>query len=187
MFFKQAAITLMFAVLLIPHSMGNGDDDPTWNPTADAIAPVDGRNFFIIEYRGDVHEPNKWLVKMQFPPPPDWAGAIQARMLTMLVLKNVGVAISFLDGATHFRQSDRQRKRNDAAESFVWEICSRTEEMWATDPEVSEDGTAVAVNVFYRRGDVAVNLAEAMIEMGHAKPSPDGEVYDWGARSVTLR
>ena len=169
-------------------ALGNGDDDPTWNPPADAVEPDGARNYFIIEYQGDVHEPNRFLVKAQSPPPPDWAGVIQARMLTMLVLNNVSVSTSRVDySRRHFVQCDRQRKRNDAAESFVWEICSRTEEMWFENPTVSQDGTAVKADVFFRRGGVVVNLAEAMLEMGHAMPSPDGEEYDWGKPIVVLR
>ena len=38
--------------------------------------PLPDKNYFRIEHRGDVHEPNRWLVKFQVPPP-DWPGAVQ--------------------------------------------------------------------------------------------------------------
>jgi len=52
--------------------------------------------------------------------------------------------------------------------------------LWAENPQETEDGTAALVDVYYKRGDVTVDMAEAMIEMGHAKVPADGSAYDWG-------
>ena len=143
--------------------------------------PLPDQNYFRIEHRGDVHEPNRWLVKFQVPPP-DWPGAVGATMHAMLVLRGVDVPTSRVDWDKPYWQADRQRARNAVAESFVWEILSRTEVLWAENPEEAEDGTAALVDVYYKRGDVTVNMADAMVEMGHARPQVDGSAYDWGAR-----
>lgn len=156
-----------------------GADMPDDNPYD---VPLPGKSYFRIEHRGDVHEPNRWLVKFQVPPP-DWPGAVQATMHTMLVLRGVDVPTSRVDWDRPFWQADRQRERNAAAESFVWEILSRTELLWAENPEEAGDGTAAVVDVYYTRGEVTVNMAEAMVEMGHAKTPIDGMPYDWGTPS----
>ncbi|MDE0041723.1 MAG: hypothetical protein OXT74_06785 [Candidatus Poribacteria bacterium] len=158
------------------------DQWPVTSETQDSPyydVPLPDKNYFRIEHRGDVHEPNRWLVKFQVPPP-DWPGAIQATMHTMLVLRGVDVSTSRVDWEKPYWQADRQRARNAVAESFVWEILSRTEVLWAENPEETEDGTAALVDVYYKRGDVTVNMADAMVEMGHAKPAMDGGAYDWG-------
>ena len=145
--------------------------------------PLPDQNYFRIEHRGDVHEPNRWLVKFQVPPP-DWPGAVGATMHAMLVLRGVDVPTSRVDWDKPYWQADRQRARNAVAESFVWEILSRTEVLWAENPEEAEDGTAALVDVYYKRGDVTVNMVDAMVEMGHAKhrgKMPLPQRYDWGA------
>ena len=158
------------------------DDEPDKLALGEGDVALPEKNYFRIEHRGDVHEPNRWLVKFQVTPP-DWPGAVGAQMHTMLVLRGVSVPTSLVDWDRPFWQVDRQRSRNAAAESFVWEILSRTERLWAENPEETEDGTAALVDVYYTRGDVVVNMAEAMVEMGHAKhrgkmPLPQSQ--DWG-------
>ena len=192
---KAPAIALLLACCVLTLS---GSAPPNDEPAEDVPfpeeevltsphdVPLPDKNYFRIEHRGDVHEPNRWLVKFQVPPP-DWPGAVQARMHTMLVLRGVDVPTSRVDWDRPYWQADRQRDRNASAESFVWEILSRTEALWAENPQATEDGTAALVDVYYTRGDVVVNMADAMVEMGHAMPAVDGASYDWGAPTPALR
>ena len=181
------AVVLFVCCVLVLSGSAPPDDETVasdqWPVTsgepADYDVPLPDKNYFRIEHRGDVHEPNRWLVKFQVPPP-DWPGAVQATMHTMLVLRGVDVPTSRVDWDKPYWQADRQRARNAVAESFVWEILSRTELLWAENPAETEDGTAALVDVYYKRGDVTVDMADAMVEMGHAKPEVDGSVYDWG-------
>ena len=157
------------------------DPDPEISDDSHEVA-LSKKNFFIIEYRGDVHEPNRWFVKMQRPPS-DWPGAVQARVFMMLELRNADVAISFIiwsDPERTFTMMDRQRKRNAIAESGVWELLSRTERLWAENPEPNKAGDAVVVDVYYERGGMTINFLDAMIEMGWAKRQQDTP-YDWGS------
>ena len=174
------ALCVFFCIIGVIVLSGSAPDEPVVSEEpSDYDVPLPDKNYFRIEHRGDVHEPNRWLVKFQVPPP-DWPGAVQATMHTMLVLRGVDVPTSRVDWDKPYWQVDRQRARNAVAESFVWEILSRTEVLWAENPEETEDGTAALVDVYYKRGDVTVDMAEAMIEMGHAKVPADGSVYDWG-------
>ena len=184
-----AVVLFVCCVLVLSGSAPPGDpvDSDQW-PTpsktedlSDYDVPLPDKSYFRIEHRGDVHEPNRWLVRFQVPPP-NWPGAVQATMHTMLVLRGVDVPTSRVNWDKPYWQADRQRARNAVAESFVWEILSRTEVLWAENPEEAEDGTAALVDVYYKRGDVTVNMADAMVEMGHARPQVDGSTYDWGAR-----
>ena len=152
---------------------------PVTSENPEYEVPLPDKNYFRIEHRGDVHEPNRWLVKFQVPPP-DWPGAVQATMHTMLELRGVDVPTSRVEWDEPYWRAERQRARNAVAESFVWEILSRTETLWAENPEITDDGTAALVDVYYKRGDTTVDMAAAMIEMGHARPAMDGDAYDWG-------
>ena len=189
-----AAALLFVCCVLVLSGSAPPEDDPAANiplPEEEALTsphdvPLPDKNYFRIEHRGDVHEPNRWLVKFQVPPP-DWPGAVQARMHTMLALRGVDVPTSRVDWDRPNWQVDRQRARNAVAESFVWEILSRTETLWAENPKATDDGTAVLVDVYYTRGDVIVNMADAMVEMGHARHAVDGASYDWGAPVPALR
>ncbi|MDE0298597.1 MAG: hypothetical protein OXN17_08200 [Candidatus Poribacteria bacterium] len=181
------ALCVLLCVVGVIVLSGSAPDDPvvsdqlpvTGEEPSDYDVPLPDKSYFRIEHRGDVHEPNRWLVKFQVPPP-DWPGAVQATMHTMLVLRGVDVPTSLVDWDKPYWQVNRQRTRNAAAESFVWEILSRTEMLWAENPEETEDGTAALVDVNYKRGDATVSMADAMVEMGHAKPATDGGAYDWG-------
>ena len=180
-------LCVLFCVIGVIVLSGSAPDDdsvvsdqrPVTSENSDYEVPLPDKNYFRIEHRGDVLEPNRWLVKFQVPPP-NWPGAVQATMHTMLVLRGVDVPTSRVDWDEPYWQTKRQRARNSVAESFVWEILSRTEMLWAEDPEVTEDGTAALVDVYYKRGDVTVDMADAMVEMGHAKVPVDDMPYDWG-------
>ena len=72
------------------------DQRPVTSENPEYEVPLPDKNYFRIEHRGDVHEPNRWLVKFQVPPP-DWPGAVQATMHTMLELRGVDVPTSRVD------------------------------------------------------------------------------------------
>lgn len=181
-----AALVVNYAIFAWASAPPDDEDFLTDDPAVERDVPLPDKNYFRVEYRGDVHEPNRWLVKFQVPPP-NWPGAVQARMFTMLVLRGVDVPISRIDWDLPYWRADRQRERNAVAESFVWEILSRTEELWAENPQATDDETAALVDVYYKRGDVVVNLADALTEMGHAKAAVDGASYGWGMPTVSLK
>ena len=170
---------ICFATFLVAGAPDNPSQDEPITPepthTLDYETELPGQNFFIIEYPDDVHEPYFWTVRFQVPPP-EWPGAMRATIYTDLLLRGVSVATSISDHTRHFRQTDRQRKARSAATSFIWHVLSRTEYLWAENPQPNHDRSAAIVDVYYKRGSVTVNLAEALVEMGHASYTDK----DWG-------
>ena len=140
------------------------------------------KSFFHIEHSGDIHEPNRWLVVLEVPPP-DLPGAVGARINQMIVLRGVDVPVSGVWQNNHAPPLDKDRHRSKSArgKTFVWSVCqpNNMRYSWIENPDPSDDLQALIVDVKYRRGDAVIDMAQAMIELGYAKVKGD-DPYNWG-------
>ena len=166
---------------------GNGKDDPSWEPGQAEGIPAKSigfMTFFRVEYRTDVLDPDHLLVRVQVDNP-TIPGIKRATVETEVRIKGIDIPDGTPEWPAPFWQADRQRKRNDDAERFVWETLKNTEVSWLANPD-ERDGY-MWVDVLYKKGKITVDLADAMIEAGHALEPVPGREYDWSLPIVKLK
>lgn len=182
---------LVVCVLVLRADAPPSNEDLSWEdpdeqaPPPDSEVPLNDKTYFKVDYRPDVLEPHRWRVRLQLPPP-DWPGAVQARVYTQIAVRDVETPSSSVDWSLPFWKVDRHRKRNDRAESFIWDMLKNAELQWIEYPTPSPDGSYVYCDVYAQWGDKVINYADLLVDSGNGMPDI-GIPYDWGAPEVRVK
>ena len=166
---------------------GDGPDDPSWVPGQTEDMPSQSMgfmSFFRVEYRTDVLDPDHLLVRVQVDNPVT-PGVKRATVEMEVRIKGIDIPNGYPEWPAPFWQTDRHRKRNDDAERFVWETLKNTEVSWLANPD--ELNGYMWVDVRYKQGKITADLADTMIEAGHALEPVPGRTYDWSLPIVKLK
>lgn len=143
-----------------------------------------------VEYRDDVHRPDAlWLVIETYPPS-GWpvvntlSHTAETLGYSLIQIRGLSVPSQFPERDRPLIFVERERERFDAAMSYVWALLKECETLVLRNPEPIQSKGYIVCDVDVRIGGRTLNLAEMLINDGHARPAGK---WDWGARIVEER
>ena len=163
-------------------------------PTPDMEEPVDiiePTGFFHchVEIRDDLHTPDGFFGIVETFPAGDaqWpvihteSHTAETLGYTLIQIRGLSVPSQFADRSRPLIFAERERQRFDKAMSYVWALLSQAETLILRNPVATDENGAIVCDVAIIIGGQEINLAEMLINDGHARPAGN---WDWGARDV---
>ena len=183
-------LMVLLAVMSVDFA-GGGVDEADMNDTKSNQRTAAGDMFYArVKSMNDVYTPAIFRTEVRIEPnTSDWPnvksdGAVQALNVVALVrIRGITTPLSgTINRNRPHHEVDRELQRFDEAIQFTRNLIQASDYLLLQAPEtLTEKEDGVLCDVFIDLGGKRINLAEALIESGHALRGGD---YNWGARLI---